>query len=377
MSGDPLDPASSLQSDSQSNRDLLASSVYAPLAALVLVFGDGLPPAVRVPLALPLLLFVPGYVVVTALLPASRPSVRSGGEAPGGPQSRVDADESAPDRYGPLGNHEGLSILERCTLAVVTSLAVVPVITLVANAVIGVSLVPVLVGVVVVTVLGSVLAATRRAAVRSKPGAGGSTGSGWTAPAPSALLPADALTMAAVVIAVLLVGTSAAVAFSGAAQPDATTELYVGTETGGEFLAEEYPESLVPGESETVDVGVEHGADEDREYVLVASLDRVDPADPDGTASTAELDRVETTVGADERSVETLAVGIDEDDPDVAALLSQAGVDDDSEDDVAPDATDDLRLSVLLYEVDAPNDPDHEDADRIVSLPVDVEGEDE
>lgn len=340
MSGDPLDHSSNVQSEAPSNRDLLAVVAYAVVAAVVLAVGDPLPPAIRVPIALPLLLFVPGYAVVTALLPARFDSARS---------SKHDLGDS-----GPLGAGDGLTALERLTLAIVASLAVVPTVTLVANALVGVSLVPVLVGLVLVTLLAVVLAATRRRAAVASGRARQPAGSEVTLPRPTELIPGDALTLAAICIAVLLLGTSAAVAFTGATD-DTTTELAIGTESGGEFVAEDYPETLVTNETATLDVAIEQSGADEREYEAVVALDRVTTGEDEATVlETTELDRFQTTVEPDERTVETVDLVLEDGD---GAVVEGSG---------------DHRIAVLLYETDAPDEPDHETAHRTVTLPIEV-----
>lgn len=338
MSGDPLDHGSNGQSDGASNRDLLAATGYAVLAAAALAFGDPLPPALRVPIALPLLLFVPGYAVVTALLP--------GGFRPTGPSN---------DDGGPLGAGDGVTRLERATLAVGASLAILPTVALVANALVGVRLVPVLAGLVLVTLFASILAATRRRADAAAGNGRQTARTQLSLPAPTDAIPNDAMTLAAVCVAVLLLGTSAAVALAGGPSDGPNTELAIGTESDGEFVAEGYPAAIDAEERTTMDVAVEHGDDEARSYEAVVTIDRVLVGDDEATVlDAAELDRFETTVGPDERVVETIAVAPADAD---AAFARTDG---------------DRRVTVLLYEGDAPDEPDHEAAHRTVTVPVEV-----
>lgn len=361
MSRDPLDPTSDTRSSGRSNRDLIAAALYAVLASALLIVGAGLPAAIRVPVALPLLLFVPGYAVVTALLPANR----AAGIAPG--SGRADGLERSPP-----GGYDGLSTLERYTLSLVTSVGIVPTVALLAAVLVGVDLVPILIGVTLVTLLSAVLAATRRTGTAGREAADATGTDGPTFAGPAAWLPTDAVTIAAVAVSILLLATSAAVAFSGPGPNAGTTELSVGSESGGEFVADGYPETLQPGETETVDVAVEHGGETAREYEVVATLDAVEyanasaggndttaapGADGDGTTvtATAELDRYSTTVEPDERAIDAVEL-------DPTAASGALG------------AAENHRVTILLYEDEAPAEPDQEAAHRTVSLPVEVGG---
>jgi len=122
---------------------LMACSVYAVAAAVALV-GFDLPTAARIPLALPLVLFVPGYGVVSALFPP------------------VDF----PERLAGVGREDrhpafGFATAERGVLSVIASIVVVPAVALAANPVTGIELTPVLAGVAGVTVVSSAVAVLR------------------------------------------------------------------------------------------------------------------------------------------------------------------------------------------------------------------------
>jgi len=340
MSTDPTHRRSVRVLHWRSNPDLAAVAAYAVVAAVVLVLGGGLPAAARIPIALPLLAFVPGYAAVAALLPASRTRAR------GGRGRGVD------------GIAAGLSLLERLTLSMVASVALVPIVALATNAVVGVTLVPVLAGVVALTLASAVVAARRRAAggvsaadpsgaVSDAGGRGrdrDARGGGLRAAAPR-----DAVTLTAVAIAAVLLATSAAVAFSGSPSGGAATEFYLVDDTDdGKFAAGDDARTLRVGETRAFALGIEQHGDAPREYEMVARLEHVDRAD--GTArvlSSSELRRVATTVEPEEPNVTEYRV-----EP------QRAG--------------EDLRMTFLLYRGEAPDDPSPASAHRVLSLPIEV-----
>lgn len=329
--------------DWRSNPDLVAVTAYAVVAAPILALGGWLPAAVRIPIALPLLVFVPGYAVVASLVP-SRRNAASGGESRGA--GGIDA---------------GLSRLERLTLAIVASVALVPMVALVANAVVGVTLGPVLAGLVGLTASAAAVAASRRptgdGTDRDPLAVGDENGAGTPRPdgrvtrgdGRSAASPLDAVTLAAVAVAAVLLATSAVVAFSDAPTSDAATEFYLVNDTeDGQFVGGDYPRTLEAGETRAFALGIEHGDTATREYTVVARLEPVDwAANATRVRSATELRRITTTVGPDEPAVRPYRVSVS-------------------------NASEDRRLTFLLYRGGAPTAPDRRSAHRVVSLPVDV-----
>lgn len=314
-----------------SNLDLAAVAGYVVLVTVAFAFAGDLPTAVAVPLALPVFLFAPGYAVVTAIAPGTANPTSA--DTPG-------------DRLGVRQTHDGLSPLERVTLSVVASVAVVPLVAFALNFVVGVALLSTLVGVAAVTVVAALVAAPRRN--RPSPdafaGAPGGSGSGRS------LLdgvPTDAITLGCATIALLLLVSSATMAMSG---EEATgTEFYLVTETAdGSYEASDYPTNLTAGSATEYALGIEQHSGDVREYTIVAQLE-----DRSGTGENAtvderrELDRFSATVEPGNATVETY--------------------------DVTPTtAGDDLALTFLLYEGDAPEDPTRQSAHRVVHIPVDV-----
>jgi uncharacterized membrane protein len=312
---------------SHTDQAVAAGYVVAVTAVLALV-GD-LPTAVAVPLALPVLLFAPGYAVVTAISPAR--AAPAGAEGPG-------------DRLGVRRRHDGLSRLERLTLSVVASVAVVPLVALVLDFVVGVALVPVLAGVSAVTVVSALVAAHRRGSATAK--LAGTAGGPATDRSLLAGVPTDGITLGCAAIAVLMLVGSATMAVTG--DRAAETEFYLVTETAdGEYEASGYTTDLADGETAEYTLGIEQHSAQPQEYTVVAQLQARSGTGANATVeSREELDRFSTTVRPDNATMETSTV--------------------------TPTTTGDRTLAFLLYEGEAPAEPDRESAHRVVHLPVEV-----
>lgn len=289
---------------------LLAVGLYALVAAAVLGWVDGLPAAVRVPLALPLLIFAPGYAVVTALFPTTGPT---GTEA--------DDEERLPERRA----QAGLSPVERGVLAVVASVAVVPMVALVAAVTVGVVLAPILAGVAGVTVVAAAVGLVRSPGAGAVPEAPRDAGPDvdWTARL------SDTVTLLAVGVAAVLLVASAAVAFVGSPDGGPGTEFYL---AGGP----------TDGDDPAYDLRIDHEADDRQRYTVVVAAA--------SAGDLTELDRFSTTVGPGETASETYSL-----DPDAVES--------------------DEELLFLLYEGDAPATPDRDGAHRVLEL-SDVPSED-
>ncbi len=315
-----------------SNHDLAAVAGYAALAALAVALPGDLPTPVAVPLALPLLVFAPGYAVVTALVPATN---RAGDGGTSG------------DRLGVRQDHGGLSRLERLTLAVVASVAVVPLVALACNFVVGVALVPVVAAIAAVTASAALVGALRR---RATPRSATGTGDAGPSSHDRSLLagvPTDGITLGCAAIAALLLVSSAALAVTGGQA--AGTEFYLVEETAeGDYAATGYPETVERGAAVNVSLGVKQHGDEPRRYATVAVLEeRSGPGANASVTDRRELDRASRTVAPGEASVEPVRL-------------------------TPPVAGEDLVLTFLLYRGSAPADPTRESAHRVLTLPVTV-----
>jgi uncharacterized membrane protein len=238
------------------NRLLVALAAYTPVAVAVLVLLDGLPAVLRVPIGAPVLLFAPGYAVVTALLPGSREGERE-------------------DVAEPLSSKHpspGLSVLERGTLSVLASTAIVPVVALALSPLVGVATAPTLVGVAVVTVVAGTVAVSRRSSrdVRGS-SARRSLGERLGNFAP------DALTVVTGALVIALLAGTALAAFSGGSTAPGT-EFYVADVDGSD--------------AGTVELRVDHEASGDQEYTIVVATT--------GDGSSQEIQRTTMVVSPDE-----------------------------------------------------------------------------
>jgi len=328
----------------RSTIDVVCAVLFAVLATGGILLGDPGTP-VRIVLGLPLVLFVPGYVLVAALYPERH----SGASV---------SDESPISR--PKETIDGLPAAARFGLSMAFSLAIVPTAAFVANfAVGGVDLAPILVGTCgVVVVLGAVAVVTRSRLPpdgRYRPLSGprirpaldryfrrGTTGMTAERPfeASSGRGVALNLLLAASVLVLL---SSVAVGFA-VHDGDRFTEFYLATETGDGEYAAASTEAFASGGAPTLYPTVTNQEGGDREYAVVALHQEVDRSG-NGTivVDETELDRFSRSVdaGATERIAH----------------------------DVDPPATGpNHRIVYLLYVGDAPADPSRDDAYRYVQL---------
>jgi uncharacterized membrane protein len=293
---------------------LIAVSSYTVFVAGALLWFD-LPTAVRLPLALPVVLFTPGYAVVTALVPETRETAAR-----------------APGENGP--RQDGFSPLERCTVAVVASAALVPMIALAVNAAIGIEVDLILLGITTLTMAASGIGISRSA--------GGASTDGASVPDLGDAVPTDSVTLVAVAVAALLVAASAGLLFASDPGQAQMTEFYVVNETDdGTEVAEGYPKSFALGEERPYQLRIDHRGDRPQEYTVVVTLENA------SGESAMELDRFETVVGPDETARETYFAS-------------------------PPRTGDDLTLKFLLFEGDAPPDPSAETPHRTLEISIEV-----
>lgn len=243
---------------------LVALTAYAAVAAAALWLVEGLPTAVRIPLALPLLLFAPGYAILSALVPGSA-------------ASRMAA-EDASGRAAP-----GTSMLERVLLSVVTSLAVVPMVALAVNAAVGVRLGPILAAVVGITLFGAAIAIIRSRSGSAR--AGGASQGGFISGSWRRTL-TDPLTLVAVIFTIVLLGSSAALVVTGDHAEPLGTEFYVADDDASTSEA-------------AYDLRIAQDEVANQRYTVVVTRD-----DGEAGASGTELDRFSVDVSAGD-TVET------------------------------------------------------------------------
>lgn len=318
--------------------DLLVVAVATLAAAVAILVGGVAWRPLRIALALPVLLFWPGYAIVSAAFP------------------------EAADR----GRELTLGGLERLVLSMTVSIAVVPIVAYVLNFTpFGIRLRPLLVAVTGVTVGFVLVAFARRARLSAEDrfeirwGASlGAVGTYFT-PRRDRLNPAgpfEARTDRQVLFNVLLVASVAvlllSVGYAAVSSPDEDaqfTEFYLLAENEtGDLVADHdtFPTEITGGE--TVHVAIENHEGETRTYTTVVLLQSV-AADGDElqVQEEDELDRFETTVEPDETEITPYEI-----------QPTMSG--------------EEMRVTFLLYVGEAPDDPSIDDAYRAVYLRVSV-----
>ncbi|WP_210424946.1 DUF1616 domain-containing protein [Halorussus halobius] len=331
--------------------DLLAVTGYAVVASALLFQPSVYATPLAVALGLPLLFFAPGYALVSALFP---------GATPDDADARASDALAAPAGRGgvaprtPTAVHQhGLSVVERAALGFGVSLALLPVL--------GVALAlspwsidpwPVLLSVSAIAVGCSAVGGVRR--LRRPPdGRFSLPVRAWVGRLRRSLRRGSALDSALTVgLAVAVVLSVAAMGYAVAAPAPGESHTDVSLLTRdatGELVAEDYPRTFERGASEPLVVEVTNHEGEPTDYSVVAELQRVRQAD-DGSPRVVEDQRLATftpTVDAGETWRTT---------HEVTPTMTGEG----------------LRLTYLVYEGRAPEDPDASEAYRRVHVWVDV-----
>lgn len=285
--------------------------------------------------------FVPGYACTAALFPER-----------GGPDGRGTRHSAVGSGGGSaLGSTRtaGIDGVERAVLSVGLSIAIVP-LTAIGLDIVGVgpTLAPVVVAVSVVSLLAVGAAAVRRAKLPanrrySVDVASLLPGAGFT---DDAALDTVLNVFVAVSLVVAAASAGYVVAF-GSAEGD--TELYLLTQNeSGELEAGSYPGVLEQGRTEPLTLGVDNHEGESVPYTVVVKLQRMQTAGDSATVvEERELRRFVPTV--EDGGTWTTTYG------------------------VTPTMTgDDVRLAVLLYRGEAPQNPTLESAYRATHLWVEV-----
>lgn len=313
---------------------LLLSTAYTIVATGLLIVLPGLPTSVRIPLALPILLFTPGYAVMVALFPASREPRDEARDGGNGSVSRFVQD--------------GVSQFERAILAVLTTVATIPLVALFINVAIGIDAVAILAVTALITVVATAVGVHRRRITAPD-------GSDSPRRSVDVFVPSDRLTISASVLTTLLLAASLAVAFTGGpvvtdgSNSEPMTEFYVVNETeDGDDVAAGYPKTFRPGEEKAYQLTVGNREGSPREYTIVTLVENRSAYDQGGDEPAyTELDRTETTVQPGSETVEQIAVA-------------------------PPESGEFLSLRFLLYTGDAPRNPDPKSAHRTLEITIDV-----
>ena len=312
--------------------DMIAVVAYALVAAVLLfqpgVYGTPL----AVALGLPLLLFAPGYALVSLLFPGATP-------------------DDVAERSVARVRERGLGGGERAALGVGVSLALVPPLGVALTVVWTIDPTPVLASVSALTVAFAVGAAVRRLrrpadrrfAVPLRSWLADTRGAVGAGPADAAL---NVGLAAAVVIAFAAVGFSVAV--PGPGQQYTDVSLLTQNETG-ELVAEDYPSEFTTGESKPIVLSLQNREGERTSYTVVVELQRVRQAS-DGSANVVQ-----------DRELARFTPSVD------------AGSTWRTRHDATPTMTgDDMRLTYLLYRGEPPESPTTSNAYEHVHVWVNV-----
>ncbi|MFC4544558.1 DUF1616 domain-containing protein [Halosolutus amylolyticus] len=316
--------------------------VIAVTGALSLGIFSGLGGGVRIALAIPLVLFLPGYALVSALFP-DRPT-----------DDYQSFDEEKTGLGNPLLVDGGLEAIERIVLSITFSLALVSAIALFTSATPGgLTASPVLSALSVLTVVLALLAigARYRCAPdrRFVPSVSTATLL-FTRSRPSLYSGRNHRPYnAAIVISLVLLVASAGFAVANPPQHDGFTEFSIDTEELSGETETMYESTYTAGETEELAATITNREHEDRTYTTVLLLQRVSYEDGDVTVQeSTELDRATATVPDGETHRQSL--------------------------EVTPTTSDgEFRLALLLYDGEPSGEPSADEAYRVVHLPIEVE----
>lgn len=260
--------------------DLLGTVFFAVVTAAYLSVSGVQESFVAPVLGLPLLLFLPGYVIVAALFPRRKTA----------------------ETMGQI-HSASIGLSERAALSFAVSLIALPPLSLVWWAV-GPGLKHIPAGIAAFVCLGSALAFIRRYKLPSGNRFRLPVGR-WTAELRGAVTHgtrADRSVNTVLLLSVLLATASIGFALAVPNGGSSYSSLYLGTENeAGELTASGYPTELQRNESATLTVGVKNREGAQISYTVVAELQRVErTGETLSVRDTSELDRFEFTIGADE-----------------------------------------------------------------------------
>ncbi|MDL5363608.1 DUF1616 domain-containing protein [Halalkalicoccus sp. NIPERK01] len=318
--------------------DLFVVLLFSGLAAGGILVAEVSFTPIRVALALPLVLLLPGYAFISALFPDA-----------------------------PAEDGKGLGTLERVVLSVAVSLAVVAMIAYAANFTpYGITLLPITVAVVGWTVLFALLGLVRRArhpaegryGVRSGVHLGAVAGlftvqrrrpgetRGPFEPENERQLLLNVFLVFSL-LALLAGGVYMGVAAPSLPNEQPHTEFYLLSENDeGELTSTDLPTDLSAGETAPITIAIENHEGETQTYTTVVYQQEVTLSDDGRTVESVdgaeELDRFETTV--EDGGTEQVSY------------------------DAGPTADGDVYVWFLLYHGDVPDDPSPENADETTRL---------
>ncbi|WP_226007311.1 DUF1616 domain-containing protein [Natrinema salinisoli] len=304
--------------------DLVGVAGFVAIAIVVLTVVDVSSPLLRATIGLPLLVFAPGYVTVSALFPRSSSA----------------QEVAAEDR---LLIRQAVSVTdsERVALSFGVSLALLPLLALLIAATPWGYTGPVVITTVgCFTLFGAGFAAIRRSVVPPADRYGIALGRRLEGVHAAIFGVESSLHVAvnvALVLAVVLSLATAGYAFVSPQQGEQYTNLQLLTETDSdELVASGYPSEIEPGESIPFVIAVDNREDRDMNYTVVVQEQRLEDGD---VVDRTELRRMD-------RQVSENATGH-------------------YEQNVTPTADEGtVRVSVMLFRDGVPETPTHENAYR-------------
>lgn len=323
--------------------DLTVLLIVVTLAVLVAFVPALRETPLRLIVGLPFLLFVPGYALVTALLPGDRRL------------AATDRENTSPTTDRPPS--QGISPIVRITLSFGSSIAIVSLLGLVLDATgLGIRLAPIVVALSVLVVLLVIMAAYRRWEIPEHERSGGRYRSWLAATRREVFQPEtrlDALLTVLLVLCLLFAVSGIGYAITIPSSEERVTELYLLTENDeGKLVSEGYDTQLESGQSLPVVLGVTNHEGAPLQYSVVVQLHRIQ-FEQDGGKTNATVSRRDT--------IDRFSIDVAPGESVRTAL------------DIEPGMTgEDLRLTFLLYRGEPPAEPTLSNAYREVHLWIDA-----
>ncbi|UPV76848.1 DUF1616 domain-containing protein (plasmid) [Halorussus limi] len=348
---------------------LVAFGLLAAAAAATALSLDGI---ARFVLLIPTVVFLPGYAVVALVYPTRGSPPEESTIGPTGTGLRTAFSR---------GDH-GIGGVERVVLAVLWTVIVVPAVALAVHfSPFPIAARPIQVGVFGATAVLLVCAAVSRARQspddRFAPGVPspsdlfGESSSGFRTGSPTLGTPSKASRpWSGILVAVSLLVLASSVGYALVAPPadEGFTELYVQSGNVTDETTALYPSTLTRGRSQPLDFAVVNREGSTVEYGYAVELQRVERSGAAGANASVADDGSAGTKGAND-SVEVVA----ETEVDRGSFELAAGETRNLTAQITPQATgDDLRIVVLVYRGDPPQDPSLDTAYRSLRLPVEV-----
>ncbi len=323
--------------------DLLVVVGFVALVELVMLVPAVEGSAAQVILRLPILLFLPGYVLVAIAFP----------ERPTEPSQTYDERRGVVTRVRSI-RHDGVDLVERGALAFGMSIALIPLYGL-GLTLAGFGLDAIVLVLPLLVVFGAIIGTVRRAQVPSTDRFVLPVRY-WYERLHAFLFGTDNVVHLAInivlVVSVLLALSTMAYALAVPPADETYSGFYLLTEDDdGELIADNYPTEFVAGESQELIFGIENRERATSDYTVVIELQRVDTSDDEATIlERSELSRMQVTV--EDGAVEYVTHEVE------PTMLGS-----------------DLRLSYTLYLDEAPDEPDADTAYRQLHLWIDVDDE--